>query len=128
MFVTFCSEITPDDIRGSVATAGPLLFGAGVLSSVSLGKSCVGNEELWPALLALNGITGLVQVLILLSVPESPKYFIFNRIDVDAARTSLRKLRSGNEEDVETELNNIITGSMSNKHFIKCPISINNFK
>ena len=128
LFAIFLSEITPADIRGSVATAGPLSFAAGVFCSVALGyKSCLGNEELWPALLAMNGITGLVQVIILLFVPESPKYLIFNRQDTEAARKSLRSLRSGNDEDVENELNNILSASILNKSYNKLSIIITNF-
>ena len=63
-----------------------------------------------------------MQVTILLFVPESPKYLIFNRQDTDGARKSLRKLRCGKDEDVENELNNILSASISNKHYIKFPI------
>ena len=128
MHSIFYSEITPADIRGSVATAGPLSFAAGVLISVSLGyKSCLGNEESWPVLLAFNGITGLMQAIILLLVPESPKYLIFNRKDTEAATNSLRMLRNGNQQDVENELKNILSASISNKNYIKLSIRITNY-
>ena len=77
--------------------------------------------------MAFNGITGLVQVIILLLVPESPKYLIFNRKDTEAARNSLRRLRNGNLEDVENELKNILSSSISNKNYIKLSIRITNY-
>ena len=111
--ILFCSEITPASIRGSVATAGPLAFAAGVLVSVSLGyKSCLGNESLWPALIALNGVTGLLQAIFLLFVPESPKHLIFNKHDKDSAKASLQKLRKGDEKEINNELDIIISAGI----------------
>ena len=92
------------------ATAGPLTFAAGVLVSVSLGyKSCLGNEDLWPALIAVNGATGILQACFLLFVPESPKYLVFNLHDKEAAKTSLLKLRNGDILAIEDELDTIIS-------------------
>ena len=106
----FLSEITPVSIRGTVATAGPLAFSAGVFIAVSLGhKSCLGNAELWPALLALNGLVGIVQAILLVFVPESPKYLVSKENDSASARNALRRLRNGTDQEIDRELNMILT-------------------
>ena len=107
------------NIRGTVATAGPLAFSAGVLIAVSLGyKSCLGNADLWPALLALNGVVGLVQAILLVFVPESPKYLAQKKNGSEAARTALRKLRNGTDQEIASELNTILNSLSSNENGI----------
>ena len=83
-----------------------------MLVAVSLGHGqCLGNQDLWPVLLALNGLIGLTQATILMFVPESPKYLIMGMKDHDEARKALRKLRNGTDEEIDQELNEIISAS-----------------
>ena len=83
-----------------------------MLVAVSLGHSqCLGNHERWPVLLALNGLIGLTQATILMFVPESPKYLVMGIKDNDEARKALRKLRKGTDEEIDQELNEIISAS-----------------
>ena len=100
-----------------MGTAGPLAFAAGVLISLSLGyEHCLGNEELWPLLLALNGVTGVLQAILLVFVPESPKHLILNIKDVEAARKVLKKLRNVTEQDIDNELINILASGPALKN------------
>ena len=81
-----------------------------MLVAVSLGhRQCLGNQELWPVLLALNGLIGFTQATILMFVPESPKYLIMEMKDNEDARKALRKLRKGTDEEIDQELNEIIS-------------------
>ena len=83
-----------------------------MLVAVSLGHSqCLGSQERWPVLLALNGLVGLTQATILMFVPESPKYLITGVKDNEEARKALRKLRKGTDEEIDQELNIIISAS-----------------
>ena len=80
--------------------------------AVSLGHSqCLGNPERWPILLAFNGLIGLTQATILMFVPESPKFLIMEIKDNEEARKALRKLRKGTDEEIDQELNKIISDS-----------------
>ena len=83
-----------------------------MLVAVSLGHGqCLGNQDLWHVLLALNGLIGLIQATILMFVPESPKYLIMGMKDHDEARKALRKLRNGTDEEIDQELNEIVSAS-----------------
>ena len=103
------------EIRGAVATAGPLAFATGVLAAVTFGyKGCFGNAELWPVLLALTGIVGTIHALILIFfVPESPKYLLLTKNDKSGGREALRKLRNGSEEDIDKEVEMITASQIS---------------
>ena len=111
-FITYFREIAPVQIHGAVATAGPLAFATGTLVAVSLGnEKCLGNEDLWPILLSMNGITGIVQAMVLVFVPESPKYLLLTTKDKDAGRKALRRLRNGTEKDIDLEVDAILASN-----------------
>ena len=115
-FYYLLREIAPVQIHGAVATAGPLAFATGALVSVSVGnEKCLGNENLWPVLLAMNGVTGIVQALVLAYVPESPKYLLLTTKDKDAGRKALRRLRNGTEEDIDVEVNTILASNSASQ-------------
>ena len=102
--------------HGAVATAGPLAFATGALVSVSLGnEKCLGNGDLWPVLLAMNGITGIVQAMVLVFVPESPKYLLLTTKDKDAGRKALRRLRNGTEKDIDLEVDTILASNTASQ-------------
>ena len=44
-------------------------------------------------------------------VPESPKYLIMEIKDNEEARKALRKLRKGTDQEIDQELNEIISAS-----------------
>ncbi|XP_051971521.1 solute carrier family 2, facilitated glucose transporter member 11-like [Xyrauchen texanus] len=86
-------ECAPKRLRGMV--------GVSVASFVSLGKffgqllgisELLGTEEHWTWLLAVSGVAGLIQLLTLPFLPESPRYLLLERADKDGCETALRRL------------------------------------
>ncbi|XP_050977868.1 solute carrier family 2 member 11, like [Labeo rohita] len=86
-------ECAPKRLRGMV--------GVSVASFVSMGKffgqllgisEVLGTEEHWIWLLAFSGVTGLLQLLTLPFLPESPRYLLLEKADKHGCETALRRL------------------------------------
>ncbi|XDV54006.1 hypothetical protein PO909_022385 [Leuciscus waleckii] len=86
-------ECAPKRLRGMV--------GVSVASFVSLGKffgqllgisEVLGTEERWIWLLAFSGAAGLLQMLTLPFLPESPRYLLLEKADKHGCETALRRL------------------------------------
>ncbi|XP_027031135.1 solute carrier family 2 member 11, like [Tachysurus fulvidraco] len=96
MYVLDCA---PKSLRGMV--------GASVGSFVSLGKffgqllglsEIMGTEALWPFLLAFSALTGLLQLVCLYFLPESPRFLLLNQGDKSACEKALHQLRGSNAD------------------------------
>ncbi|XP_036385840.1 solute carrier family 2 member 11, like [Megalops cyprinoides] len=95
-------ECAPKRLRG--------LVGVSVASFVSMGKFCgqlmglrelLGTEERWPWLLAFNGLTGLIQLLSLPFLPESPRYLLLDRGDRQGCERAINQLWGKKSHDSE---------------------------
>ena len=103
----YLAEIAPVKIRGAIGTLNQLAVTCGIFTSMVLGlNSVLGSEQRWPVLLCLNVVPALVQVVLLVFMPETPRYLILTKNKVEEGRTALRKLRG--TDDVEDEINEIL--------------------
>uniref|UniRef100_A0A7E4VSJ9 MFS domain-containing protein n=1 Tax=Panagrellus redivivus TaxID=6233 RepID=A0A7E4VSJ9_PANRE len=100
MFVT---EIAPITKRGALGSLHQLTFTFSMLVSSIVGlPEFLGNVDYWQLIFAVSCIPGLIQLVILPFCPESPKYSITVRKNVNKATHDLQRLRG--YEDVATEM------------------------
>ena len=91
----YISEIAPIHIRGLLGTCNQLGATSGMLTSMVLGiNGILGGVNTWPVLLSLVSVPCLIQFLLLLLLPESPRYLILSKCKIDHAEDALRKLRN----------------------------------
>ncbi|XP_025961572.2 solute carrier family 2, facilitated glucose transporter member 2 [Dromaius novaehollandiae] len=90
----YVSEVSPTALRGALGTLHQLAIVTGILISQVLGLDfLLGNDEMWPVLLALSGAAALLQFFLLLLCPESPRYLYIKLGKVEEAKKSLKRLR-----------------------------------
>ncbi|KAF9140676.1 hypothetical protein BGX30_006160 [Mortierella sp. GBA39] len=102
---TYLGEISSIKGRGTMGTMYQLLIVVGILISNLIGLG-LSTAPKWRILLAINGIPALIQMFLLPSLVESPRYLVSqNRLE--EARVSLQKLRGANA-DIEHEFADIV--------------------
>ncbi|KAF9093107.1 hypothetical protein BGX29_010080 [Mortierella sp. GBA35] len=102
---TYLGEISSIKGRGTMGTMYQLLIVIGILISNLIGLG-LSTPPKWRILLAINGIPALIQLFMLASLVESPRYLVAqNRLE--EARVSLQKLR-GSETNIEHEFADIV--------------------
>lgn len=72
----------------------------------------LGSASNWPILVSLTAAPSVLQTILLLFLPESPRYLILNKNDLDAGKAALEKLR--NAEDIAEEIAEIQTEQRQN--------------
>jgi len=99
----YLAEISPSSVRGAVGAVYQLVITCSILTSQVLGiRDLMGTADLWPTLLGLTMLPGLLQIASLSWCPESPSYLFIDRGDEHAAESALRWLRRS--QDVGTEM------------------------
>ncbi|XP_054838634.1 solute carrier family 2, facilitated glucose transporter member 2 [Eublepharis macularius] len=100
----YVGEIAPTPLRGALGTFHQLAIVIGILISQVLGLHfLLGNETLWPLLLALSGSAAVFQLLMLFLCPESPRYLYIKEGKQDEAKKSLLWLRGNYDPTAELE-------------------------
>ena len=92
---TYFSEISPIAVRGAVGTMHQLGITVGILVSQVLSTPSLhllGSKERWQWLFLVPVLCGLVEILVLPVMPESPSY-LYTTKGKDAARQSLVRLQ-----------------------------------
>ena len=90
----YVSEISPIYMRGSAGVLCTLANTFGLLSSMVLGlEEFLGCEELWSLILAVSGIAGLIQIAFLPMMPESPRYLLITKGNLEEGKKALSRLR-----------------------------------
>jgi len=101
----YVSEIAPVDLRGGLGVFNQLAVTFGIFLGQVLGLSSVlGNSSGWPWLLAVTVIPPLLQLIILVWSPRSPRYLAITLKMPEAARKELIRLRGGDDLAVDQEL------------------------
>ena len=91
----YISEVAPIHMRGLFGTFNMFGCTSGILASMVLGlNGILGGVYTWPVLLSLVSWPCLVQFLLLILLPESPRYLILSKCKIDHAEDALRKLRN----------------------------------
>ncbi|XP_043571898.1 solute carrier family 2, facilitated glucose transporter member 11-like isoform X2 [Chiloscyllium plagiosum] len=90
----YLGESAPKEIRGMVALSFAPFTAAGLVLGQTIGlREILGNEDLWPLLLASSAAPAIIQLMTLPWCPESPRYLLIDREDKNMCMKALRKLR-----------------------------------
>ncbi|XP_016399360.1 solute carrier family 2, facilitated glucose transporter member 2-like isoform X3 [Sinocyclocheilus rhinocerous] len=90
----YIGEISPVKYRGAMGALHQLAIVIGILISQVIGLDFVlGNDDMWHVLLGLSGAPAILQSLLLLVCPESPRYLYIKLGKVEEACKSLKRLK-----------------------------------
>ncbi|KFH70767.1 hypothetical protein MVEG_03615 [Podila verticillata NRRL 6337] len=104
---TYLGEIATVESRGTMGAMHQLFLVTGLLIS-NLAGLAWSSPPGWRVVLALNGVPALIQLLLLPTIVESPRYLISKGRTSDA-RGSMRTLRKGfDEKMVEAEFSEVV--------------------
>lgn len=99
----YVGEIAPTALRGAFGTLHQLGVVIGILVAQIFGlESLLGSQALWPLLLALTTLPAVLQSVLLIFCPESPRYLLINLNKEEEARQVLTRLRG--HSDVEDDI------------------------
>ncbi|XP_063066432.1 solute carrier family 2 member 11, like [Engraulis encrasicolus] len=106
----YLPECAPKRLKGMVGFTMTTMVSLGKFSGQLLGISeLLGTEERWPWLLGFGGVTGLLQLMTLPLLPESPRYLLIMKGDAQACEQAMVRLwggsvdHSGEMEDMRAE-------------------------
>ncbi|RZC33696.1 Sugar tr and/or MFS 1 domain containing protein, partial [Asbolus verrucosus] len=107
-------EISQDHNRGAAGSSYNLMVSFGIFMSQILGlPSVLGSPSLWTVAIGVAALPSILQVILLVFCPESPKFLYIDQEDEDEAEESLSSLRCtwdiDNELDELREETNILT-------------------
>lgn len=97
----YIAEAAPLRMRGAMVSTYQLAITAGILLSYATGL-VVGGEDSWRIMFALGAVPGLVFLIGLCFLPESPRWLVMRHREAQAA-AGLRRLR-GPDADVDGEI------------------------
>ncbi|XP_073672162.1 solute carrier family 2 member 11, like isoform X1 [Paramisgurnus dabryanus] len=101
-------ECAPKRLRGMVGVSVASFVSFGKFTGQLLGISeLLGTEERWIWLLGVSGVAGLLQLLTLPFLPESPRYLLLERADKDGCEMALRRLW-GAKNDPKPEMEEML--------------------
>ncbi|KAL2090971.1 hypothetical protein ACEWY4_013234 [Coilia grayii] len=99
----YLGESAPKRLRGFLSLTSSMYLSCGKLLGQVIGiKDLMGTEDLWPYLLAFSGLPAILQFLLLLYFPETPRYLYIDKGDEEGCKKALRWLWQ--EEDVNLKL------------------------
>ncbi|XP_057196846.1 solute carrier family 2, facilitated glucose transporter member 1 isoform X1 [Triplophysa rosa] len=99
----YVGEIAPTALRGAFGTLHQLGVVIGILVAQIFGlESLLGSQDLWPLLLALTTLPAVLQSVLLIFCPESPRYLLINLNKEEEARQVLTNLCG--HSDVEDDI------------------------
>ena len=102
----YIAEIAPINIRGAMGTVNQLGVTTGIFTAMVLGlENVLGGDDTWPLLLALTAAPAILQCWILPFMPETPRYLILSKNEIEEAEEALKKLR--NTDNVRSEVEEI---------------------
>uniref|UniRef100_A0A673TI61 Solute carrier family 2, facilitated glucose transporter member 2 n=2 Tax=Suricata suricatta TaxID=37032 RepID=A0A673TI61_SURSU len=94
----YIGEIAPTTLRGALGTLHQLAIVTGILISQIVGLDFIlGSHEQWHILLGLSAVPAILQSLLLLFCPESPRYLYIKLDEEVKAKKSLKRLRGSDD-------------------------------
>uniref|UniRef100_A0A674J4P0 Solute carrier family 2, facilitated glucose transporter member 5 n=1 Tax=Terrapene triunguis TaxID=2587831 RepID=A0A674J4P0_9SAUR len=100
----YLGESAPKKVRGAVTLTSASFTALGLVLGQVVGiRELLGGEESWPLLLASNVVPGLIQLITLPWLPESPRYLLIDRGDKESCICALQKLRGNGDLSSELE-------------------------
>lgn len=101
----YLAETSPTNLRGMLGSLHQLLVTISILASQIFGLPYIlGNTDRWPLIFAFTVVPAVLQVITLPLIPESPKYTLCVRGQLDKATKDLRRLRGVDDVSNEIEL------------------------
>ncbi|KAI1504599.1 general substrate transporter [Biscogniauxia marginata] len=105
---TYIGEISPPEIRGKIMTFWQMFYSVGSFIAYWIAFACNANKEKlghwdWRMVVIFQVLVPLIIVVLLPFQPESPRWWIKRRGDIEQARKCLRKIRD-TEQEVEDEI------------------------
>nr|XP_061813653.1 solute carrier family 2, facilitated glucose transporter member 11-like [Nerophis lumbriciformis] len=99
----YLGESSPKKLRGFLTLTGSIFIGLGkVMAQIISIKEMMGNDDMWPFLLAISSVPAILHVGALFFFPESPRYLYIDKGDFEGGRKALQWLWQ--EDDVKMEL------------------------
>ncbi|KAF0872949.1 GTR11 protein, partial [Crocuta crocuta] len=90
----YLGESAPKELRGSVAMSSAIFTALGIVIGQVVGfRELLGDPQVWPLLLASCLVPGVLQLASLPLLPESPRYLLIDRGDMEACLAALQRLR-----------------------------------
>ncbi|KAG9487432.1 hypothetical protein GDO78_007336 [Eleutherodactylus coqui] len=100
----YLGESSPKKLRGTGTMSCAVSTTIGLVMGQVVGlRELLGSEEVWPILLASNVFPGILQLMLLPWVPESPRYLLIDLKDKDSCEVALRRLRGNCDLSKEME-------------------------
>ncbi|WAC57530.1 sugar porter family MFS transporter [Gordonia sp. SL306] len=101
---TYIAELAPKHVRGTQAVLFQVMICVGTLVAYATGHA-LGTHAAWREMLAFAAIPAVVFLIIMLMLPESPRWLILKSREKDAAQALARVRPAG--YDVSAELDEI---------------------
>ncbi|XP_078593827.1 solute carrier family 2, facilitated glucose transporter member 5-like [Branchiostoma floridae x Branchiostoma japonicum] len=90
----YLSEVSPPNLRGAIGVTHQLFITIGILVSQIFGlQQILGNEDLWPYLLGFYVIPAVLQSVVMMFLPESPRCLLIDKDNEEASRKALKILQ-----------------------------------
>jgi len=110
----YLTEISPNNIRGSIGVLFQLFITVGILMTQIAGlPEILGHRDRYPYIFTFMLIPSFVSVVILIGCPESPSYTLSNRDDEETALTALKAIRG--TDDVGAEIDAMVEENVKSK-------------
>lgn len=99
----YLGESATKELRGAVAMTSAIFTSLGIVMGQVVGlRELLGGPQVWPLLLASCLVPGVLQLISLPLLPESPRYLLIDRGDTEACLAALQLLRG--TQDVAEEM------------------------
>jgi len=99
----YIGEISPKQWRGAFGVLNQLLITIGILVAQIFGLSSIlGNDAMWPILLAFTCVPSILSCVAIPFMPKSPRFLLIDQQNEGEARNVLVKLRG--TDDVSDEM------------------------
>nr|XP_033812120.1 solute carrier family 2, facilitated glucose transporter member 11 isoform X3 [Geotrypetes seraphini] len=100
----YLGESSPKKLRGAVAMTSACFTAFGLVMGQVIGlREILGSEEMWPLLLASNAVPGVLQLIVLPWLPESPRFLLIDQGDKESCICALQRLRGNSDLTGEME-------------------------
>ncbi|KAK6476527.1 solute carrier family 2 [Huso huso] len=100
----YLGESAPKKLQGAVSMSSASFTALGIVLGQVIGlREILGSEWCWPLLLASNAIPGLVQLVTLSWLLESPRYLLIDKNNKEACLKALRRLRGNVDLSAEMD-------------------------
>ncbi|XP_008838837.1 solute carrier family 2, facilitated glucose transporter member 11 isoform X3 [Nannospalax galili] len=102
----YLGESAPKELRGAVAMTSAIFTALGIVMGQVVGlRELLGGPQAWPLLLASCLVPGVLQLVSLPLLPESPRYLLIDNGDTKACLAALQHFRG--TRDVTSEMEEI---------------------